>query len=377
MRIALVTETFLPSVDGVVTRLTHALDWLAEHGHDLCVVAPDLGVRTYRGIPVCGVPAVTMPFYRSRPWGLPSRRVGLCLQEFAPDVVHAWQPDLVGLSAVRACRKLGLALVTSYHTDTVAYLDYYRAFRPFRSALAAYERSLLNAGSLTLVTSSAMRRELLARGVRNLSVLPRGVDLGERDPRFASDAMRARLTGGEPQRPLLVYVGRVAAEKRLETLAPLMRAHPDWALAIVGDGPELGRLRERFAGTHTHFSGFMGGSELSEAFASGDAFVFPSTTETLGLVILEAQASGVAVVAAASPATCEQITDGCDGVVYDPANREALDRALTTLLADQPRRAAIARTALEKARRNSWDRASSALLDAYRSVQEGRGPHAR
>jgi len=373
MRIAMVTETFLPSVDGVVTRLAHALDWLAAQGHELCVVAPDLGVRDYKGIPVHGVRAVTMPFYRSRPWGLPSRRVGRCLQEFAPDVVHVWQPDLVGLSAVHACRRLGLPLATSYHTNTVAYLDYYRAFKPLKGLLAAYERELLNAGDLTLVTSGAMRRELVARGVQEPLVLPRGVDLAARDPRFASSEMRARLTGGEPWRPLLVYVGRVAAEKGLDTLLPVMRAHPDWALAVVGGGPELERLRELFAGTRTHFAGFLGGGELSAAFASGDAFVFPSTTETLGLVILEAQASGVPVVAAASPATCEQVRDGVDGVVYDPQRPETLAEALERVLSDKPRAAAIAQAALAVARQNSWDQASAALTDAYEQAIALRG----
>ena len=371
MRIAMVTETFLPSVDGVVTRLTHALDWLIEQGHELCVIAPDLGVSEYRGVPVHGVKAVTMPFYRSRPWGLPSGRVRSYLQEFAPDIVHAWQPDLVGLSAVRACRRLGLPLVTSYHTDTVAYLDYYRAFRLLKGLLAAYERRLLNAGAMTLVTSNAMRRELVARGVQEPRVLPRGVDLTARDPRFASSEMRARLTDGEPERPLLVYVGRVAAEKSLDTLLPVMRDHPDWALAIVGGGPELEHLQELFAGTRTQFTGFMSGNELSAAFASGDAFVFPSITETLGLVVLEAQASGLPVVAAASPATCEQIHDGVNGLVYDPQRPGALQEALEQVLSDETHASVIAQEGLKAARENGWDRASAALLEAYEEVLRG------
>ena len=368
MRIALVTETFLPSVDGVVTRLTHTVDWLAEHGHDLCVVAPDLGVDDYRGVPVLGVKAITWPLYRSRPWGTPSPRVARHLGSFAPDIVHVWQPALVGMPAVAWCTHRGVPLVTSYHTDLSSYLDYYGPMRAFRPLLDWYQRRENNLAPLTLVTSRAMRRKLGATGVRNVAVLPRGVDLAARDPRYADPRMRGRLTGGHPERPLLVYVGRVSAEKDLESLEPVIRSHPAWSLAVVGDGPALGKLKELFAGTQTVFTGFMGGEELSSAFASADAFVFPSTTETLGLVILESQASGTPVVAAASPATVEQIRDGDNGLVYDPRDPSALPSALERLLADRELSARIAERGLAEARENGWERASAAVYDAYETT---------
>lgn len=365
MRIALVTETFLPSVDGVVTRLSHGIDWLAAQGHKLAVIAPDLGVRDYNGVPVLGVKAITWPVYRSRPWGTPSPKVARYLQAFKPDVVHVWQPDMIGLAAVQACTRLGLSLVTSYHTDTIAYLDYYGPLRAIKRPGTWYERRLHNQAPLSLVTSRAMGAKLRARGVPNVAVLPRGVDLAARDPRFASTAMRERLSAGRPQAPLLVYVGRVAAEKNLASLEPVMRRHPEWSLAVVGDGPALEPMRRLFAGTATMFTGFLGGEELSAAFASADAFVFPSTTETLGLVILEAQASGLAVVAARSPATCEQIEDGVNGVVYDPRDPAALEHALEGLLAGEGLRRRIADAGRTVALTQDWDHASAALLDAY------------
>ncbi len=371
MRIALVTETFLPSVDGVVTRLTHTVDWLADHGHELCVVAPDLGVSDYRGVPVLGVTAITWPFYRSRAWGTPAPRVARHLRDFKPDIVHVWQPALVGFPAVAACTRDRIPLVTSYHTDLASYLDYYGPVaRLGRRLVMWYQRRENNLSPLTLVTSRAMQRKLAEMGVRGVSVLPRGVDLSARDPRFASDAMRAHLSGGDPTRPLVVYVGRVAAEKNLESLVPVMRAHPGWSLAIVGDGPALSHLKQAFAGTQTVFTGFMGGEDLSAAFASADAFAFPSTTETLGLVILEAQASGIPVVAAASPATVEQLHDGENGFVYDPSDPEALGRTLERVLSPAGEALArrVARTGLEEARQNGWEQASAAVYDAYEAV---------
>lgn len=369
MRIALVTETFLPSVDGVVTRLTHALDWLAAQGHNLVVVAPDLGVSDYRGVPVRGVPAATMPVYRSRPWGLPSPEAGRHLRAFAPDVVHAWQPDLVGLAAVEACRRSGWPLVTSYHTDTVGYLGYYGPLRALRRPATWYERRLHSSAPLTLATSRAMARTLAARGVPRVAVLPRGVDLAARDPRFADRGMRARLTGGRPERPLVLFAGRLAPEKNLASLAAVARAHPEWAFALVGDGPARADLERAFAGTGAVFTGFLSGEELSAAFASADAFAFPSTSETLGLVILEAQASGVPVVAASSPATDEQLRDGENGLVYDPADPRGLEAALARVLAradeGEGLRARLRAAGLAEARTNGWDAASAALLDAY------------
>lgn len=370
MRVALVTETFLPSIDGVVTRLTRTLDWLIDHGHETLVVAPDLGVDEYRGARVAGVRAVTWPVYRSRPWGTPSPRVAAAVREFAPDLVHAWQPTLVGLWAVEECRRSGTPLVTSYHTDIASYLDYYGPMRLLRRPIAWYERRSHNLAALTLVTSEAMRAKLATAGIERLRVLPRGVDAEARNPRFRDEGMRARLTGGRPRMPLAVYVGRVSAEKGLAGLVPVFRAHPEWALAVVGDGPELPSLRRALEGTGTVFTGFLGGEELSRAFASADAFVFPSTTETLGLVILEAMASGVPVVAAASPATLGQITDGVDGLVYDPRDEGALERALARVLGDPALAGAMRERGLAEARANSWESASAAVYEAYEEALE-------
>lgn len=366
MRIAFVTETFLPSVDGVVTRMARTLDWLAQQGHEVHVIAPDLGCTQYQGFEVSGVRAVTYPVYRSRPWGTPSPEVARILERFSPDVIHAWQPMLVGLPAILHARRHHVPLVTSYHTNIASYMDYYGpVVRAFRRPVMAYMRWMHNQAPLTLVTSRAMHAHLSEQGVSGLTVLPRGVELGARDPRFASAEMRARLSGGHPERPLLVYAGRVAVEKGLPSLEPLMRAHPEWSLAIVGGGPQLERLRARFAGTNTTFTGFLEGDELSAAFASGDVFVFPSTTETLGLVILEAQASGVPVVAAASPATDEQISPGVNGLTYDAGDPAALERAVATVLYDAEQAARIRQAGIAEARENDWAHASAALFGCY------------
>jgi glycosyltransferase involved in cell wall biosynthesis len=369
MRIAYATETFLPSVDGVVTRMTHALDRLRELGHEVTIICPDLGCDAYRGFEVVGVPAVRYPVYRSRKWGTLDRSlVRETLLRVRPDVVHVWQPTMVGFAAVLEARRLRLPLVTSYHTNVDQYLRYYGAFRVFSRPVMRLMRWLNNTSPITLVTSQSMMRYLGERGFSGLRVLPRGVDLAHRDPRFRDAQTRARLSGGRPEAPLLLYVGRISAEKGVSDLAPTMRAHPEWSLALVGDGPAMGACRRAFAGTHTTFTGFLTGDELSRAYASADCLVFPSRTETLGLVILESMASGVPVVAARSPATVEQVEDGRAGLVYDPDDPGALERCVSRVLLDRDLAGRFVEEGLRQASLNGWDAASDALVDAYRDT---------
>ncbi len=363
MRIVFVTETFLPSVDGVVTRISHALDWLAEAGHQVTIVCPDLGCREYAGFEVVGVPALTYPVYRSRPWGTPSKVVGETIARVRPDIVHVWHPAIVGARGVHAARKLGIPLITSYHTDILKYLSYYEGGWMFRRPVSWYMRYLNNSSPITLVTSQAMRARLEGMGVAGVRVLPRGVDLSMRDPSFASADMRARLTDNHPDQPLLLFVGRVAAEKSIESLAPLMRKHPGWRLAVVGSGPDLERCKRAFGGTGTVFTGFMTGQDLASAYACADAFVFPSTSEALGLVLLEAMASGTPVVAASSSATDEQVANGENGLVYKSA--QELEDQLDLLLGDKGLRDRLRERGLAEAAACGWPAACEAVFRAY------------
>lgn len=368
MKIVFATETFLPSVDGVVTRITHTLDRLSELGHDVTIVCPDLGCTSYAGFEVVGVKAVTYPVYRSRPWGSFSPKVARVLDRVKPDIVHVWQPAIIGFSAVLAARKRGIPLISSYHTNVDKYLNCYGPVRVFVRPIMRLMRWLNNTSPLTLVTSNAMHDYLGDRGFLNLRVLPRGVDAQTFTPRAADAETRMRLSGGRPDAPLLLFVGRVAYEKGLDTLVPLMQAHPEWSLAIVGDGPARADLERAFRGTHTMFTGFLTGEALSHAFASADAFVFPSRTETLGLVILESMASGVPVIAAHSPATDEQIRNGIDGLIYDPDIPDDLEQAVLRVVNDRQFARSLADAGLEQARRQDWRVASDAVIQAYRDT---------
>ena len=363
MRIAIVTETFLPSTDGVVTRLTKAVSYFRRQGHEVLIIAPDLGVKEFEGATIAGIKPVTLPFYKSRPWTLPSRDVKYILQDFAPDIVHAANPVSLAASGVRYAVKLGIPLIASFHTNIPKYLGYYK-MEMAKPLMWKYLKDLHNQAELNLVTSQAMLEELSSQDFENIRLLPRGVDVDHLSPDFRSIKVRAELTGGYPEKKLLIFVGRLAHEKDIHKLKPLMEKRTDLSLAIIGDGPVRSELETLFKGTSTIFTGIKHGEELAQAYASADAFVFPSVSETLGLVILEGMASGLPVIAVKSAPTLEQITHGVNGLLFEDEDLASLEAAVSQL--DNPEFTEQLRiNARLEAEKYSWDHASQAMLNYY------------
>ena len=363
MRIAVITETFLPSTDGVVTRLCSTIRWLLKDGHQVLIIAPDLGVTDFEGAEVKGVPARSFFFYPDRKFSLPTTLVKDYLLEFSPDLVHVVNPALVGAAGVYYGRYLGLPLVASYHTNVAQYVNYYHM--PFLlPVLWKYFRTLHNLADLNLCTSNSVKAELSSRGFQNVHVWKRGVAVEQFGPRHYDSDMRKLLTNGHPEKTLLLYVGRLAPEKEIERIRDVLAGSPDVCLALVGDGPQAEILKTYFEGTACVFTGFFHGEQLAQAYASSDIFVFPSTTETLGLVILEAMASGLPVVAARSGPSSEQISDGANGLLYDPNDPEDFRLAILKLQ-DEALRKKIAGNAYNTAAKLGWDESSAQLLDFY------------
>lgn len=369
MKIAIVTETFLPSTDGIVTRLKKAIEYFLREGHEVLIIAPDLGVTEYKGAKVIGVKPITFPFYRYRKWGFPSRKVYHELKKFEPDVIHAVNPLLMATSAVKAAQKLDLPLVSSYHTHLPKYLDFYKIYKPAKPLLWWYIRRQHKNADINLVTSETIKEELNTEGIERLSVIPRGVDVEKRHPKFKDAAMRERLTNGEPDNKLLVFIGRLAIEKEIHKLLPMLEKRSDISLAIIGDGPARNDLEKVFEGTKTVFTGFLHGEELSQAYASSDAFIFPSISETLGLVILEGMASGLPVIAAKSGPTMEQVTHEVNGMLYENEDLDSLLDAVE-VIDDEERFNNIKVEARKEALKFSWDNASKRLLDYYKDARD-------
>lgn len=232
-----------------------------------------------------------------------------------------------------------------------------------------YLRELHNSASINLVTSKAMYKLLEENGIQGLRVLPIGVDVINRHKKFYSEEMRDKLTGGEKDKKLLIFVGRLAPEKEIESLKELMDSREDVRLAIIGDGPSREDLEKLFKGTNTIFTGFLKGEELSQAYATGDALIFPSQSETLGLVITEAMASKTPVIAAFSEPTIEQIKDRENGFIYQRNSLASLNSCIDSL-DDKELLNKIKEKGREFAENLSWEKASKAMVDAYYEALE-------
>lgn len=368
MRILIATETFVPATDGICTRLAHMTLAMKKMGHELLIVSPDLGITEYHGIPVETMSSFTFPMYRSRPWGLPSRKMKQVIKDFNPDIIHAVNPFFMVTSAVKYGQQCGIPILASYHTHMPDYLDHYH-LPLLKPIFWDYIRFWHQPADLNITVSQSLLEELKSQHIHASGVLPRGIDLDNRHPRHFSQELYDKWTFGLDNQKLLVYVGRLAAEKDLDQLVEIFKYRDDICLTIVGDGPAREDLERIFAGTKTTFTGFLRDQALSEAFATGDGFIFPSVSETFGLVISEAMASGLPIFAAENGPTLEQIVPGETGYIFQTKNSESLMAALSHLDNCLKMREMKVKARLE-AEKYSWENATRTLLNFYETAIE-------
>jgi glycosyltransferase involved in cell wall biosynthesis len=372
MRIALFTETFLPKVDGIVTTLCETVRQLRAMGHEVLVFAPEGGITDFEGARVVGMKGRSFRLYPELRLSPPRASMREQLREFQPDLLHVADPAFLGVAALyygggANGGALHLPLVVSYHTDLPAYLAYYR-LNFLSPHIWKIMRVRHNRATVNLCTSHAMMQELRQHGIERVSLWPGGVDTCRFRPGRECAAMRGRLTGGHPEDPLLLYVGRLSAEKGLEQLKPILEGVPGARLALVGDGPHRKVLEGVFAGMPVHFAGFLRGEDLAAAYAAGDVFVMPSRTETLGLVVLEAMSSGLPVVGAHAGGIPEMIESGKTGYLFD--DTEQAVEAIRGLLGCDEARLAMGEQARAYAVNNSWKAATQQLLAHYQTACE-------
>jgi glycosyltransferase involved in cell wall biosynthesis len=370
MRIVLLTETFVPKVDGIVTTLCQTVQQLKSLGHEVLIFAPDGGIAEFAQCRIFGMKGRSFIFYPELRLALPHASMRKAIADFRPDLLHVADPALLGIAGLyygggKNGGALHLPLVVSYHTDLPKYLHYYGL-----GFLERYIWPILrlrhNRATTNLCTSTAMVEQLRQHGIERVAMWPGGVDANHFHPGRRSDAMRARLSAGHPESPLLLYVGRLSAEKGIERLRAILESLPEARLALVGDGPHRKALEQHFAGLPVFLAGFLHGDELAQAFASSDVFVMPSCTETLGLVILEAMSSGVPVVAARAGGIPELIQDGVSGYLFYEESQAAT--AIKELLRSPDKRKEMGRVAREQASQQSWKTATEQLVDHYRNA---------
>jgi phosphatidylinositol alpha 1,6-mannosyltransferase len=366
MRVAVITESFLPQVNGVTNSVLRVCEQLDARGHEVIVYAPGSPKRdepdTYGSAMVVRGPSFSLPRYRDFRVGLPGPGLGRLLREWRPDVVHLASPATLGAHGAFLAQKLGIPSVAVYQTDLAGFASRYGLRSADRILWQWLCRVHATVGR-TLAPSRHAVAELERRGVRRVARWARGVDLERFRPDRRDDELRNRLApGGE----LIVgYVGRLAQEKQVELLAGLERER-GIRLVMVGDGPQRAALERRMP--RAEFLGFQGGTRLAEVFASLDVFVHTGSHETFCQAAQEALASGLPVVAPAAGGLLDLVDDGRNGLLFTPDSAARLHDAVRSLRDAPERRAAMAAAARPSVIGRSWSVIGEELVGHYEQV---------
>lgn len=372
LRVALFTETFLPKLDGVVTITCLTLEHLRRIGAEVIIFAAGARVSEYAGYPVVSMRGIPAFFYPDLELALPSPRVRQMLVDFDPHVIHVINPVMSGLGGMVLARNLKKPLIASFHTHLMEMAKFY-GMGIFEELLWALHRLAYRRADLVLATSERVVAQLRAQNFGEVGLWRRGVDVSRFSPQFATEHMRCRLTSNHPDRVVLLSAGRLAPEKQIEQLVPVMQALEGFNvhLAIVGDGPQRPALEAAFKGYPVTFLGMLKGAELSEAYASADIFAFPSSSiETFGLVVAEAMASGLAVVASDVGGVRELIQHGENGFIFAENDTVTLSEHVRTLVEDAYLRQRFATHGRESVLNRTWTHIMDELFVHYTHLAE-------
>jgi len=367
MRIAIISEVFLPKIDGVVNRTLNLIRQLPRHGDELLIVCPQAPGCDQCPVPVLEVPSFSFPLYPEYRIGMPDRRLVESLRRFEPDVLHYVNPFAFGFRCNDVLRKSGLRVpsVFSFHTLYGEFVKGYKALKPMSALIWWLMREYHNRADVNLTVSGIMQAELVTRGFERVELWPPAVDSELFHPNRRSMAMRNRLTNGRPERKLLLTVSRLAPEKNVGFLAYLLREFPDACLAIVGDGPARAELERRFNGLDARFVGYLKGAELASAYASADAFVYASETETMGNVVLEAMACGCAAVVPNAGGIPNLVSHGNTGFLYRPRDVQDAAQWTRSILSDGAIRTQIGMAARLAIEERNWEQSVGRVRETY------------
>ena len=362
-RVVIVTESFLPSLNGVTNSVLRVLETLNEQGHEALIIAPTSPVSEYLGFKVIK----TKHFhFKQFPVALPLMAMRRIFREFQPDVIHVAAPFALGRQALRVAKSLEIPAIAIYQTDISGYLQRYN-LELLKPAVDEFVARIHRQASITLAPTPETAANLSALNAGKVDVWGRGIDLNsyrpDRKQTLEVQALRAKYV--RPGNLLVGFVGRLAAEKQVSRMAELFGVQGVEFL-IVGDGPERTSLEEKFHGRPVTFTGRLEGEALANAYATLDIFVHFGTEETFGQTIQEAQASELPVIAPARGGPVHLIQHGITGLLVNPDEVRPYRESLMALLGDPKLRKRIARQARESVMERTWARNNDKLLEHYR-----------
>lgn len=365
-RVAILTESFLPKVDGVSKTSYLTVRYLQETGRDVLVFGPDIAVPAVGPSEVVGLPSLSMPTATETRMALPIPYIARRLEDFQPDLIHLASPALMSVVGMAVGRELNIPVVANYQTDLPGYAVQY-GFPLLSNPIQNWLRYLHNGCHINLVPSTSVADELRGQGYRRLRVWGRGVNLERFNPNHYSQTMRERLLAGrDPDCMLGIYVGRLATEKHVDLLRKVADI-PGVALTIIGDGHTREELERLFSGTGTHFTGYLYKDELAAAFASADVFFFPGSNETFGQVVQEAMASGLPTIVTAAGGVKDLVQQGKTGLVVSHT-AEGFADAARLLKHNRQLLQAMAANARTAAETRPWSAVMAQLEEYYREA---------
>ncbi|HEY8597827.1 MAG TPA: glycosyltransferase family 1 protein [Thermomicrobiales bacterium] len=369
MRIAIVTETFLPKMDGIVRMLTELLDHLGRRGHEAIVCTPGEGHDRYGPFAVERYGGLRWQLYPGLTVAGPAPGLLPTLRRWQPDIIHLAGPAVLGAQAALVGRALHRPLVAHYQTDLATYAGCHGL--GFLQPVAwHYLRAIHGMAERTYCPTPTIRRQLQGQGFHNLALCARGVDTVGFHPRHRDPALRARILGPsvDPVTPIAAYVGRLSPEKNLDALLSFAATRPEVPLLIIGDGPARPQLAAALAGTRAYFTGELRGAALAAAYASADFLICTSLTETFCQVAQEAMASGLPTIGFRAGEIQDVILDGETGILCPPADERAWHAAIDTLCDGPIARRRLARRAREVAEGRTWASVFDRLLGEYQEI---------
>jgi len=361
LNVSLVTETFIPEVNGVAMTLGKLVHGLVNRGHCVQVVRPRQSASDKpsekAGFNECLVGGIAIPLYRDLRFGWPAQHYLKTLwKKSRPDVVHVATEGPLGWSAVMAARKLGIPIISSYHTNFQNYSSHY-GLGWLKKLIATYLRQFHNLTMATLVPTIELAKSLQSTGYKDVSVMSRGVDVAKFNPEKRSTSLRESW-GVNEQDLVLLYVGRLAKEKNiyqvLESFTEIQNKLPSTKLVFVGDGPLRKTLQSLCP--DAIFAGTQIGDDLATYYASGDIFLFPSLTETFGNVVPEAMASGLGVVSYAYAAASNLIENHKNGVLVNLNSPSSFVKSALALACDRSKLNAIRELVAPSVAHLEWDK---------------------
>lgn len=355
----MVAESFLPQINGVANTVRHVADRLLARGHQLLIIAAGPGPDTYHGVRVLRARSFGIPGYKEFPVGLPDPAIERAMAEFEPDLVHLASPFILGACGLRSARRLELPTVAVFQTDIAGFARQYPWFAKADRGCWAWVRRVHSRADRTLAPSSSAMVQLVQAGVPRVHHWGRGVNLELFDPSHRDEQWRREIS--PDGKPIVGYIGRLAAEKKVRRLVELSGL--DCHVVVVGDGPDRVSLENSLP--DATFLGMRRGADLASIFAGLDVFVHTGEHETFCQTIQEAQASGVATVGPAAGGPLDLIRPGETGLLFDPGRPGSLRDAVSSLIADQSTRARLAEAGLKRVQTRTWPAVVDDLVDRH------------